>query len=161
VLFRYLKSDSELERSYFLFKMIANDPLVKIATAVTNFAIKAHLPVEGLIRATVFDHFCGGVNEKDCLSTIERMYEKGVCSIRDYSAEGKEVDSQFDLAMQKTLDVLDFVKERPAWPFAVFKPTRLGRFKLYANKGAGLPLDERENGAWAVLVARLPSVCQK
>jgi proline dehydrogenase len=24
---------------------------------VTNFALKANLPVEGLIRATVFDHF--------------------------------------------------------------------------------------------------------
>ena len=52
-----LKTDAELERAYFLFKMIANEPLVKIGTAVTNLAIKAHLPVEGLIRATVFDHF--------------------------------------------------------------------------------------------------------
>ena len=55
-----LKSDSELERAYFLFKMISNEPLVRIGTAATNFALKAHLPVEGLIRATVFDHFCGG-----------------------------------------------------------------------------------------------------
>ena len=44
-----LKTDSELERAYFLFKLIANEPLVKIGTAVTNFAIKAHLPVEKLI----------------------------------------------------------------------------------------------------------------
>ena len=57
-----LKSDTELERAYFLFKLIASQPLVKIGTAVTNFALKAHLPVEGLIRSTVFDHFCGGVN---------------------------------------------------------------------------------------------------
>jgi len=54
-----LKTDSELERAYFLFKMIANEPLVKMGTLMTNFAIKAKLPVEGLIRATVFDHFCG------------------------------------------------------------------------------------------------------
>lgn len=71
-----LKTDSELERAYFLFKMIANEPLVKIGKVVTNFAIKSHLPVERLIRATVFDHFCGGVNEFDCLSTVDRMYEK-------------------------------------------------------------------------------------
>ena len=156
-----LKSDSQLERAYFLFKMIANEPLVKIGTAVTNFAIKAHLPVEGLIRATVFDHFCGGVNEKDCLPIIDRMYEKGVCSILDYSAEGKEVDSQFDLAIQKTLDVLDFVKERQALPFAVFKPTGFGRFKLYEKKSAGLPLDERESREWEVLATRFERVCKK
>ena len=56
-----LKSDSQLERAYFLFKMIESQPLVKIGTAVTNFALKAHLPVERLIRSTVFDHFCGGI----------------------------------------------------------------------------------------------------
>jgi len=54
-----LKTDTELERAYFLFKLIASEPLVKIGTAVTNFALKAHLPVESLIRATVVDHFCG------------------------------------------------------------------------------------------------------
>lgn len=48
-----LKSDTELDRAYFLFKMIASEPLVRIGTAVTNFAIKANLPVESLIRATV------------------------------------------------------------------------------------------------------------
>ena len=60
-----LKSDSQLERAYFLFRMIQNQPMVKIGSAVTNFALKAHLPIEGLIRSTVFDHFCGGVTEDD------------------------------------------------------------------------------------------------
>jgi len=36
-----LKSDTELERAYFLFKLIDSEPLVKIGTAVTNFAIKS------------------------------------------------------------------------------------------------------------------------
>ena len=68
-----LKSDSELERAYFLFKMIANEPLVKIGTAMTNFALKARLPVDGLIRATVFDHFCGGVSEADYMTVVDKM----------------------------------------------------------------------------------------
>ena len=82
-----LKSDSQLERAYFLFKMIQNEPMVRIGTAVTNFALKAHLPVEGLIRSTVFDHFCGGVTESDCMPNIEKMYTKGVSSVLDYSVE--------------------------------------------------------------------------
>ena len=57
-----LKTDSQLERAYFLFKMISKEPLVRIGTAVTKFSLNASLPVEGLIRSTVFDHFCGGVN---------------------------------------------------------------------------------------------------
>lgn len=156
-----LKTDSQLERAYFLFKMIANEPLVRIGTAMTNFAIKAHLPVEGLIRATVFDHFCGGVSEEDCLPIIDKMYEKGVFSILDYSAEGKEVDNQFDFAMEKTLEVLDFVKEKDAMPFAVFKPTGFGRFKLFEKVSAGGKLNESETAEWGRLVNRFDRVCKK
>ena len=97
-----LKSDTELDRAYFLFKMIDNQPLVRIGTAVTNFALKANLPVEGLIRATVFDHFCGGVNEDDCLSVVDKMFTKGVSSVLDYSVEGKEEENQFDAALDMT-----------------------------------------------------------
>ena len=52
-----LKNNNELNRAYFLFKMIANPTLVKIGTSLTHFALALHLPVKGLIRATVFDHF--------------------------------------------------------------------------------------------------------
>jgi proline dehydrogenase len=156
-----LKSDSQLERAYFLFKLISKEPLVRIGTAVTNFAIKAHLPVEGLIRATVFDHFCGGVNEKDCLPIIDNMYGNGVYSILDYSAEGKSVDNQFDFAMEKTLEILDFVKEKDAMPFAVFKPTGFGRFKLFEKVSQGSQLSEDEQAEWGRLVNRFDKVCQK
>lgn len=156
-----MKTDSELERAYFLFKLIANEPLVKIGTAVTNFAIKAHLPIEGLIRATVFDHFCGGVNEEDCIPIIDKMFANGVSSILDYSVEGKEVEDQFDFALQKTLEVLDFVKEKEAIPFAVFKPTGFGKFELYEKVSAGENLDRLETKAWERLLNRYEQVCKK
>ncbi|WP_190808622.1 proline dehydrogenase family protein [Flagellimonas sp. S3867] len=156
-----LKTDSELERAYFLFRLIANEPLVKIGTAVTNFALKAHLPIEGLVRATVFDHFCGGVNEEDCLPIIDKMYGKGVCSILDYSVEGKEIEDQFDFALSKTLEVLNFVKEKDAIPFAVFKPTGFGRFELYEKVSAGIALNEEESQAWERILNRYDQVCKK
>ena len=37
------KTDSQLERAYFLFNMIKSEKLVKIGTAATDFALKAHL----------------------------------------------------------------------------------------------------------------------
>jgi len=156
-----LKSDSELERAYFLFKLIANEPLVRIGTAVTNFAINARLPVEGLIRATVFDHFCGGVNEEDCLPIIDKMFEKGVCSILDYSVEGKKIENQLDSALAKILRVLDFVKEKDAIPFAVFKPTAFGRFALLEKKSAGKALNAEEQAEWERIVDRYDQVCKK
>lgn len=156
-----LKSDSELERAYFLFKLIANEPLVRIGTAVTNFAIKAHLPVEGLIRATVFDHFCGGVNEEDCLVVADKMHEKGVSTILDYSVEGQDVEDQLDSCFEKILKILDFVKEKAAIPFAVFKPTGFGRFALYQKISDGVDLTEKEKEEWQRVVNRYDGVCKK
>ena len=156
-----LKSDTELDRAYFLFKMIANQPLVRIGTAVTNFALKANLPVEGLIRATVFDHFCGGVNEEDCLSVVDKMYTKGVSSVLDYSVEGKEEEDQFDAALKMTLKTIDFAKERQAIPFAVFKPTGLGRLELYEKIGEKQSLTKEEQEEWNRVVARFDLVCSE
>ena len=155
-----LKSDTELDRAYFLFKMIANQPLVRIGTAVTNFALKANLPVEGLIRATVFDHFCGGVNEVDCLSVVDKMYTKGVSSVLDYSVEGKEEEDQFDAALEMTLKTIEFAKERSAIPFAVFKPTGFGRFELYEKLGEKQTLTPEEQAEWNRVVERFDLVCK-
>ena len=155
-----LKSDTELDRAYFLFKMIANELLVKIGTAVTNFALKAHLPVEGLIRATVFDHFCGGTNEVDCLRVVDSMYTKGVSSVLDYSVEGKEEEEQFDAALKMTLKTIEFAKEKKAIPFAVFKPTGLGRFDLYVKIGEKLQLTEDETQEWDRVKNRFDTICK-
>jgi len=155
-----LKSDSELERAYFLFKMISHQPLVRIGTAATNFALKANLPVEGLIRSTVFDHFCGGVSETDCLPVVENMYAKGVSSVLDFSIEGKEDEKEFDTAMQKTCELIEFAYGQESMPIAVFKPTGFGRIHLYEKKGRGETFTEAEEEEWNRVVVRFDTVCK-
>ncbi len=155
-----LKNDSELERACFLFKMISHQPLVRIGTAATNFALKANLPVEGLIRSTVFDHFCGGVNEEDCLPIIEKMYKKGVSSVLDFSIEGKEEETHFDAAMKKTIKLIHFADEKDSMPIVVFKPTGFGRFYLFQKKGEGKAFTLDEQAEWDRIVARYNTVCK-
>lgn len=156
-----LKKDSELERAYFLFKLIANEPLVKLGTLVTRFAIKANLPVEGLIRATVFDHFCGGVSESDCMAVVDLMWERKVCSVLDYSVEGKDTEDPLDDALAKVLTILDFVKKKDAIPFAVFKPSGFGRFTLFQKIGEGKKLNKEEEAEWGRVVKRFDTTCNK
>ena len=156
-----LKSDSQLERGYFLFRMIQNQPMVKIGSAVTNFALKAHLPIEKLIRATVFDHFCGGVNEDDCLPIIANMYDNGkVHSVLDYSVEGKNEEISFDGALEKILKIIEFCEEKKSIPFAVFKPTGFGRFALYQKISEGKSLNNYEQEEWNRVIARFHKVCK-
>ncbi len=156
-----LKSDSELERAFFLFRLIANEPLVRIGTAVTNFAIKAHLPVDGLIRATVFDHFCGGVSEADCMPVVDKLWSKKVYSVLDYSVEGKETEDPLDDALAMTLKILDFVKEQDAIPFAVFKPTGYGRLALFEKMSMAEKLSADEEAEWARVVSRFEVTAKK
>ncbi|MCC1484602.1 proline dehydrogenase family protein [Winogradskyella immobilis] len=156
-----LKTDSELERAYFLFKMISKQPLVRIGTAATNFALKAKLPVEGLIRSTVFDHFCGGINEEDCMPVIDKMYTRQVSSVLDYSVEGKETEEQFDSALEKILKIIDFSEHKNAMPIAVFKPTAFGRIDLYEKKSDGKAFTEEEQQEWDRVVARYHKVCKR
>ena len=155
----HLKSDSDLERAYFLFKMISIEPLVRIGTAATNFALKAHLPVEGLIRSTVFDHFCGGVNEEDCVPTIDKMYASKVYSVLDYSVEGKDEEHKFDFALETILKLIEFSKDKAALPIAVFKPSAFGRFDLYQKVSERKKLSSDENAEWDRIKTRFEKVC--
>ncbi len=155
-----LKSDSELERGYFLFRLIKSAPLVKIGTTVTKFALKSSLPVEGLIRSTVFDHFCGGISETDCMPIVDKMMSKNVYSVLDYSVEGKEDKEQFDSVMNKTLLLINFAKEKESMPFAVFKPSGFGRFELYQKITENIALSPEEKEEWARVVARYEKVAK-
>ncbi len=154
-----LKSDSDLEKAYFLFRMIKNEPLVRIGAAVTKFALNSHLPVEGLIRSTVFDHFCGGISEKDCVPSIDKLYTKNVHSILDYSAEGKEEETQFNKAKDITIGIIEnYAKGKNAVPFAVFKPSGFGRFDLYKKISEKKELTPDEVEEWARVVDRYDAV---
>ena len=156
-----LKSDKELKRAHFLFKMISNPSLVRIGTAATKFALKAKLPVEGLIRSTVFDHFCGGVTDKDCLPVVDKLYGVGVSSVLDYSVEGKEEEAQFDACLTKVVELTDFAEHREAMPISVFKPTGLGRFAIWQKKTEGTNFTAKEAEEWKRIEQRFDTICKR
>jgi len=155
-----LKSDIELHRAYFLFKLISNKLLVRIGTLLLNFALKINLPVESLIRSTVFNHFCGGISENDCISVVEKMFANGVFSVLDYSIEGKEEEEQFDSVLNKTIALIYFAKNKKAMPFVVFKPSGFGRINLFQIIGEGKQLTFLENEEWKRVVVRFEMVCK-
>ncbi len=156
-----LKTDSELERAYFLFKMIAVQPLVRIGTAITKFALNASLPVEGLIRSTVFDHFCGGISEDDCLPVVDKLYNRGVSAVLDYSVEGKAEEAQFDACLDKVMELTDFAEEKEAMPISVFKPTGFGRFELWQKISEKKELTNDEQEEWLRIVERFDTICAR
>ncbi len=60
------KSDKELKEKYRLLKMINSPVLNAIGTRAAKFALSLGLPVEGMIKSTIFDQFCGGETIEEC-----------------------------------------------------------------------------------------------
>jgi len=156
-----LKSNFELNRAFFLFKIIGNTTFVKLSTVLTNFALKFHLPVTPIIKATVFDHFCGGVNEEDCVPVINKMFDKNVHSVLDFSTEGFDSEKEFDDCLRKKISIIEFAKNKKEIPFAVFKPTCLGSTDLFKKVSKFENLNDSENDSWNRVIQRFDQVCSK
>ena len=65
------KSDKDLKKSYWLFKLIGNPSLVKFGGPLAPISLK--LGFKGLIKNTIFSQFVGGENIKDCSVTIAEL----------------------------------------------------------------------------------------
>jgi len=154
-----LKSNEDLNRALFLFSMINRPTLVKIGTYLTKASLKLHLPVEGLIKSTIFKQFSGGETMEDCMDVIEKMYTKKLHSILDYSVEGKEEEAQFDAATKKKISIVEFAAKNKELPYAVFKPTGIGRFEIWEKVSSKATLTSEEKEEWERVKNRVDSIC--
>lgn len=155
-----LKTNSDLDRAIFLFEMIDRPFMVKIGTSLTRFALKVNLPVEGLIKKTIFNQFCGGITEQDCLPVIRKMHSKKVHSILDYSVEGKEKESVLERTIERKINIVRFTADKPEIPFAVFKPTGIGRFDIWQKVSANATLSLEEGEEWQRIKNRVSRICE-
>jgi proline dehydrogenase len=139
------RSDRELKKAHFVFKVLAISWLNNIGTKLTMLALNLGLPVKGLIKWTVFDHFCGGEDILDCENTIQGLANYNVKTILDYSVEGKQNEADFDHCLGKAVSSIERAKLDGNVPFCVIKLTGLIEFDLLEKISAGTVLSEQEN----------------
>lgn len=155
-----LKSNTELDRAIFLFSMMSKQRLVQAGIFLTKLSLKLHLPVEGLIKKTIFEQFCGGITEEDCKPVTKEMYDANLHSILDYSVEGKETEAEFDSALEKKKSLIKFAAKSQELPFAVFKPTGIGRFYIWEKVSEKINLSEDEKEEWERVKNRVEDLCK-
>ncbi|MGK9125996.1 proline dehydrogenase family protein [Olivibacter sp. SA151] len=153
------KSNAELNRAYWLFKIISSNFLTKVGPPVTNFALNIGLPITSLIKKTIFEHFCGGETIEGCEKTIQQLASQHVGTILDYSVEGEESEQAFDHVLAESIRTIERAKKDTNIPFSVFKVTGLGRFDLLAKVNAGEPLTETEAAEFARVKNRVEKIC--
>ncbi|AYL95356.1 proline dehydrogenase family protein [Mucilaginibacter celer] len=160
IAFRH-SSDTDLNRAYWLFKMINVNFLVKIGPPVTNFAMKVGLPIKSIIKATIFKHFCGGETIAECDNTIKNLYSGRVGTILDYSVEGEEEETVFDNTRDEIIRTIERAAKDKAIPLTVFKVTGVGRFGLLEKLDARLKLSDTEEEEWRRVQNRVLAICDK
>lgn len=154
------KNDQDLNRAYWLFKIIGSPRMVKLGKWGTNFALSTGLPVKGMIKATIFKQFCGGESITDCDKAITTLGKYGIGTILDYSVEGKTSDEDFDSTVDEIIATIQKAKNNSQIPFAVFKVTGIARFGILekANEDES-KLSEIESAELRSVFERVNKIC--
>lgn len=160
VAFSY-KSDAALKKAHFIFSLVNNPWISSVATSLVKFALKLHLPVEGLIKKTVFDHFCGGESIDKCDDEISQLSQYNVGTILDYSVEGEKSEAGFDLTMEETLRAVEKAGSSSSIPFSVFKVTGLASAGLLEKMQQNGSLTQEEQQAFERVHARVDRICAR
>lgn len=160
VAFSY-KSDRELKKANFIFSLVNNPIISAVATSLVKVSLAMHFPVKGLIRATVFEHFCGGETIEESEITIEKLAKYKVGTILDYSVEGEKDEAGFDKTTREILATIDEAKKNTAVPFSVFKVTGLAAFDLLEKVHAAQTLTAEEQAAFERVRNRVDQICRK
>lgn len=160
VAFSY-KPDAALRKANFIFSMVNHPWLSFLATGSVQLALKLRLPVEGLIKRTAFDHFCGGVSIDNCDDEISTLLQYGVGTILDYSVEGEASEAGFDQTMEEILRTIVKAKGNPAGiPFSVFKVTGIADTALLEKIQRKESLSPEEQQAFERVRLRVNRICE-
>lgn len=156
-----LKSNLDLNRAYVLFKVISSPIIVKIGKGLMLFALKLRLPVNFIVKKTIFKQFCGGETISECTSTIQSLGSQGIGTILDYSVEGKTNEDDFDKTTDIIIDTIKKANTEKNIPFAVFKITGISKFSLLEKASQkDKQLNTSETEELAKIEARILKICK-
>lgn len=125
------KTDKQLRKARFLFSLMGKAWLVKLGTRFTPWAIKAKLPIKGIIRNTIFSQFVGGETLEQTALVAKKLGEYHVQVILDYGVEGGDDGEQgFDHSTEEFIRVINYAATQPNIPFMSIKVTGFARFSL-------------------------------
>ena len=153
------KSNAELKRAYWLFKLIGSPALVVVGRVFTNIALTLRIPIGWALRGNIFKQFCGGENIGQCRNAVDSLGKFNIGTILDYSVEGKESEADLENTKAEIMLTVQEAARNQAIPFSVFKVTGIARFSLLEKVNAAQSLSEMEKLEWERVQARVDAIC--
>ncbi|MFL0681939.1 MAG: proline dehydrogenase family protein [Algoriphagus aquaeductus] len=154
------KSDAELRKMYLIFATLNNNLISDLGIGLANLAFKLKLPVKGIMKKTMFGHFCGGETISESIEACRKLAKYGVHSILDLSVEGKGDEESFDKTCEEIYQTMIESAKTDYMPFGVFKTTGLGDYHIMEKIQAGEKLSAAEELAFSKLKGRVDRLCK-
>lgn len=153
------KSNKDLIKSYWLFKMIGNNQIVKLGPILLKIALSLKLPILGLIKKTIYNQFCGGESIEKCQETIDSLWKYKIGTILDYSVEGKNDEKDYTNVYNETIQTIKKAKANLKIPFTVFKISGLASTLLLEKISSKSELSQGELKQYHLVKERLQTIC--
>lgn len=149
-------SDRSLRKTAKIFHLMNVQWLVSLSSSLGLLALKLRIPlVKPIIRATIFDQFCGGESLEEAKPTIAELAKYKIKSVMDYGAEGKTSIADFDYSYHEIMNAIQFSKDEDDVPIVSLKITGLAPFNLLEKLQSGTALSQEENKIFSTLKDRL------
>jgi len=154
------KSDKDLHRAYFLFKIINNQFFSKILTLFIRLFIYIKMPISKIALATIYKHFCGGVSIIDSEKTINKLAKSNIQTVLDYSSEGNQKEETFEYTVNEIIKSIESAKANKNIPFTVFKPSGIAKFNILEKINNNELLTNHELSEKKLFIGRIEKICK-
>ncbi|MFM1929132.1 MAG: hypothetical protein RL387_460 [Bacteroidota bacterium] len=160
------KSTGDLKKARFLFSVIQSPLVVSLATKLTPMLMQSGLPINGLIRSTIFNQFVGGETLEESARVVKQLSAYQVQVILDYGVEAKEGEENFDLVTEHIIEAIEFAAAQNNVPFVSVKITGVASMQLLEHLNdaprlrSGIHDSEEDNAAWNRVKERMYAICE-
>lgn len=155
------KSDAELRKAHFIFSLVNHPWISALAQGSAKLGFKLGLPIEGLIKKTVFYHFCGGESIEKTQQALDKLAKYGIGTILDYSVEGEKTEEGFENTTKETILTIEKAHHSKSIPFCVFKVTGIASSDLLEKVQRKDNLSTDETQAYERVRERVNRICAK
>ncbi len=155
-----LKSNFELIKAYFLFKIISSRTLTNFGKNLLKLCLKLRLPILFIVKATVFRQFCSGENLQESFKTVKKLNDRKVKSYLHYSVESQENEKTYDNSLKEVIKSIEFAASKDILDFTVFKPTAIASSEILNKVNEKKELSDFEKGLHDRILDRFDIICR-
>lgn len=154
-------SDANLKRAAFLFKVMSNPMLVKAGTKLTLLSLKLNLPLESVLKNTIYDHFCGGSSFQQVNNVVDKYAKYGISTILNYGIEGKHNEEEFNKTAELLNKTLEFAIKNKNIKTIACKPSGLISHDVLEKITAKQELNTEERNYYNRGLIRISNLIEK